>query len=90
MAWVTLNDNYAANDETATVVRRTVCTTGFTDDTYAVCDDPLTKASNHGVEYASLDDRISAGIRGGVTRVAFPMGMDYEDVVDAIRIYGRV
>ena len=90
MAWTPLHDNYAVNDETATVICRAMRTTGFFDDSYRVCDDPLTRSTNRGVSFATFDDRVAAGERGGIRRVSFPMGMSYEDVVDAIRVYGRI
>lgn len=90
MAWVPLNDDYAVNDETATVICRALRATGFYDDDYCVCDDPLTMTSNQGVMFSSFDERVAAGERGGVRRVSIPMGMSYEDVVDAIRVYGRI
>ena len=89
MSWVVLNENYAANSSTKTIVRRALQTTGITDE-YTVCDDPLTRSSNRGVQFASFDERVRAGYRGGTERVILPHGMEFEDALETVRFYGMI
>lgn len=90
MSWVVLNENYAVNSSTKTIVRRALQTTGITDDEYTVCDDPLTRSSNRGVQFASFDERVRAGYRGGTERVILPHGMEFEDALETVRFYGMI
>ena len=88
MAWVIINNNYAANDETATIVTRCIRSNGFTSDGYCVSDDPLTRQSNRGRTYDSFDARVNDRTHGGLKKVRLPYGMTYNDAVEAIRFYG--
>ena len=88
MAWMIINKNYAANDETATIVTRRIRSNGFTTDGYCVSDDPLTRQSNRGRTYDSFDARVHDRTHGGLKQVRLPVGMSYAEAVEAIRFYG--
>lgn len=90
MAWVAINKDYAANDETASIVTRTTPYTGMEDDLYIKGDDPLTEPTNKGRVYSSLDERVNDVRYGGCTPVRLPYGVGYEDAIDMIRFYGRI
>ena len=55
-----------------------------------MCDDPLTRSSNRGVQFASFDERVRAGYRGGTERVILPHGMEFEDALETVRFYGMI
>ncbi len=90
MAWIVLNGDYAANDDTKVIVRRRVSFVGNGKNGYTVCDDPVSMASNRGRSYASFDERVHDRERGGVRQIRIPVGMSYGEAKDAIRLYGRL
>ncbi|MDJ1122078.1 hypothetical protein QJ043_08370 [Olsenella sp. YH-ols2217] len=90
MAWVAINKDYAANDETTSIVTRTTPYTGMEEDLYIKGDDPLTELTNQGRAYHTLDERVNDLRHGGCTRVTLPYGVGYEDAIDMIRFYGRI
>ena len=90
MAWVIINKDYAANDETAVIVTRRIRANGLTSEGYCVSDDPVTAASNRGRTYDSFDARVLDRAHGGLKPVRLPHGMSYSQAVEAIRLYGAI